>query len=68
MVFPSPVGGTILPIDFAPSLVVTILYGLLLPFFCYRLYDRKSRTLMMVGTFCFMVEQYVSSVRLCEPY
>ena len=57
--FPAPVGGTVYPLDFAPSILFAILYGLLLPLIVYRVVDRRSRTTLLIGTIIFSVERYV---------
>ncbi|KDR75019.1 hypothetical protein GALMADRAFT_248864 [Galerina marginata CBS 339.88] len=57
--FPAPVGGTALPADFAPSIVFAVLYALLLPLMLYRLYKRRSRTTLLIGTITFSVERVV---------
>ncbi|EAU91147.2 hypothetical protein CC1G_03315 [Coprinopsis cinerea okayama7 len=55
--FPSPIGGAALPEDFAPSVLFAVLYGLLVPLVVYRLYDRRSRTTLLIGTIIFAVER-----------
>ncbi|EAU91146.1 hypothetical protein CC1G_03314 [Coprinopsis cinerea okayama7 len=57
--FPSPVGGASLPPDFAPSILFAVLYGLLVPLTAYRLYDRRSRTVLLLGTIIFSTERIV---------
>ncbi|TFK20920.1 hypothetical protein FA15DRAFT_673029 [Coprinopsis marcescibilis] len=59
MVFPSPVGGLPLPLDFAPTILFAVLYGLLLPLLAYRIIDRRSRTWLLFGTSLFAVERVV---------
>ncbi|KAF9522656.1 hypothetical protein CPB83DRAFT_864127 [Crepidotus variabilis] len=55
--FPAPVGGTPLTIDFAPSIVFSALYGLLIPLMVYRMCGRRSRTTLLIGTLSFVVER-----------
>lgn len=57
MPFPSPIGGTFYPIDFAPSITFTILFGLLSPLVVYRAINRTSRSVLLIGTSIFTVEQ-----------
>lgn len=57
--FPAPVGGFILPSEFSACIVFAILYGLLLPLVAYRIFDRRSRTLLLLGTILFAVERSV---------
>ncbi|TFK20922.1 hypothetical protein FA15DRAFT_673031 [Coprinopsis marcescibilis] len=59
MSFPSPVGGVPLQSDLAPSILFAVLYGLLAPLVFYRLYDRRSRTLLLLGTMIFAIERIV---------
>ncbi|KAJ2919926.1 hypothetical protein MD484_g434, partial [Candolleomyces efflorescens] len=59
MPFPAPVGGLVLPSDLAPSIVFAVLYALLLPLVAYRIFDRRSRTLLLLGTIIFSVERIV---------
>ncbi|KAF9568236.1 hypothetical protein CPC08DRAFT_757736 [Agrocybe pediades] len=57
--FPAPIGGTVLPSDFAPSILFAVLYGLLLPLFTYRMYARRSRTLVLLGSGFLLIERIV---------
>lgn len=57
MSFPTPVGGTALPADFAPSILFAVLYALLVPIMFYRVYDKRSRTTLLIGTVFFGVER-----------
>ncbi|KAF9522658.1 hypothetical protein CPB83DRAFT_822578 [Crepidotus variabilis] len=57
--FPAPVGGTPLPVDFAPSVLFAVLYGLLIPLEAYRLFHRRSRTTLLIGTVAFAIERIV---------
>jgi hypothetical protein len=59
MTFPTPVGGTPFPEDFAPSIVFAILYALLIPIMVFRVYDRHSRTTLLIGSVIFGVERQV---------
>ncbi|KAH9835421.1 uncharacterized protein C8Q71DRAFT_765800 [Rhodofomes roseus] len=47
--FPAPVGGVLLPEDFAPSLLFGILYLLLIPFIALRFISKSSRTMVIMG-------------------
>ncbi|KAF9447952.1 hypothetical protein P691DRAFT_801514 [Macrolepiota fuliginosa MF-IS2] len=58
--FPSPIGGIPYPIDFAPSLVFAVAYGCLLPLVAYRIFDRNSRTILLIGSCIFTVERIVA--------
>ncbi|KAF8812921.1 hypothetical protein BYT27DRAFT_7158810 [Phlegmacium glaucopus] len=57
--FPAPVGGTALPADFAPSILFAILYACLVPLMLYRMIDRRSRCILLIGTIPFSVERVV---------
>ena len=57
--FPAPVGGTVLPDDFAPSVLFAILYALLSPLILYRILGRRSRCTLLIGTMAFAVERHV---------
>ncbi|CAA7260581.1 unnamed protein product [Cyclocybe aegerita] len=56
---PAPIGGTVLSSDFAPAVVFAALYGLLALLIAYRLYDRRSRTTLLIGSIIFSVERIV---------
>ena len=45
--FPALIGGTSLPPDFAPSILFVVLYGLLVLLMVYRMFDRRSRTVLL---------------------
>lgn len=55
--FPSPIGGVAFPSDLAPSIIFAIMYGLLLPLLGYRIWNRKSRNVMLGGSLVFGVER-----------
>ncbi|KAF8971132.1 hypothetical protein BDZ97DRAFT_1787886 [Flammula alnicola] len=57
--FPAPVGGTPLPADFAPSILFAVLYALLTPLMLYRMFSKRSRTTLLIGTVTFSVERVV---------
>ncbi|KAF9462286.1 hypothetical protein BDZ94DRAFT_1166123 [Collybia nuda] len=59
MSFPSPIGGTSFPADFAPSILFAVLYALLVPLMLYRVYDKRSRTTLLIGSVIFGVERVV---------
>ncbi|OSC96508.1 hypothetical protein PYCCODRAFT_1472566 [Trametes coccinea BRFM310] len=58
--FPALIGGVPLPIDFAPAILFSILYGLLTPVVLYRLIHKRSRTTVLVGTGGFVIERTVA--------
>jgi hypothetical protein len=55
--FPSPIGGVAFPSDFAPSIIFAVMYGLLLPLMGYRIFNKKSRNLMLGGSLTFGIER-----------
>lgn len=57
--FPTPVGGLILPSEFAACIIFCVLYGLLLPLVAYRILNRRTRTFLLLGTILFGVERIV---------
>ncbi|KAF8573532.1 hypothetical protein K439DRAFT_1625004 [Ramaria rubella] len=59
MAFPSPVGGTLIKEDFAPSIVFAILYGLLVPLAAFRFLRKESRTVLLIGVTTFSIERVV---------
>lgn len=59
MTFPTPVGGTPLPVDFAPSVLFAVLYGILAPFAIFRFLQRRTRTTLLIGTLAFAIERIV---------
>jgi hypothetical protein len=62
--FPAPIGGTVLPDDFAPSILFAVVYALLVPLMLYRILGRRSRCIILIGTVLFSVERHV--VRLSK--
>ncbi|KAI9062427.1 hypothetical protein FKP32DRAFT_1593586 [Trametes sanguinea] len=58
--FPALIGGVPLPIDFAPAILFSVLYGLLIPVVVYRLLHRRSRTIVLLGTGGFVIERTVA--------
>lgn len=60
--FPAPVGGTVLPDDFIPSILFAVLYASLAPLMLYRVFNRRSRTTLLIGTIVFSVERHVASL------
>ncbi|KAH9889390.1 hypothetical protein C8Q73DRAFT_654324 [Cubamyces lactineus] len=58
--FPSPVGGAPFPIDFAPSILFAALYALLIPVIVWRAVDRRSRTVILIGTACLAIERVIT--------
>jgi len=59
VLFPAPVGGTVLPDDFAPSILFAVLYAVLAPLMLYRILGRRSRCTPLIGTITFSVERVV---------
>ncbi|KAI0793242.1 hypothetical protein C8Q75DRAFT_551460 [Abortiporus biennis] len=57
--FPSPVGGAPFPIDYAPSIVFSVLYGLLVPVIVYRQAFKHSRNIVFIGTIAFVIVRIV---------
>ncbi|TFK74053.1 hypothetical protein BDN72DRAFT_122226 [Pluteus cervinus] len=57
--YPALVGGQTLEIDFAPCIVVLVLYGLLLPWIAYRMLTKGSRNTYLIGTASFATERIV---------
>ncbi|KAH9916209.1 uncharacterized protein B0H18DRAFT_958911 [Fomitopsis serialis] len=65
--FPSPIGGIPFPHDFAPALLFTILYAIVVPVGIYRLISKRSRTLAIAGTVVFMIERVADfAIRAAE--
>lgn len=60
MTFPTPIGGVPYHIDLAPSVIFAVAYGCLLPLVAYRIWDKNSRTVMLLGTIIFAVERIVA--------
>jgi len=56
---PAPIGGTVLPDDFAPSILFAILYAILVPLMLYRILGRRSRCIILIGSILFSVERVV---------
>ncbi|KAH9478576.1 hypothetical protein JR316_0009033 [Psilocybe cubensis] len=57
--FPAPVGGTAYADDFAPSILFAVLYAALVPLMLYRMFDRRSRTILLMQTVTFSIERVV---------
>ncbi|KAJ3504077.1 hypothetical protein NMY22_g18042 [Coprinellus aureogranulatus] len=57
--FPTPVGGLVLPSEFAACIIFCVLYGLLLPLVAYRIFNRRTRTFLLAGTISFSIERIV---------
>ncbi|KAI0359573.1 hypothetical protein OH77DRAFT_1038013 [Trametes cingulata] len=58
--FPSPIGGVPLDIDFAPSILFAVLYGLLIPVAIYRVINPRSRNMVLIGTLIFVAEHSIN--------
>lgn len=56
---PTPVGGTPLREDGAPSVLIAVLYAMLIPFAIYRLARTQSRLLLLIGTITLSIEHVV---------
>lgn len=68
-VFPSPVGGAPLSVDFAPSVVFVVLYGLLAPLILYRAFSPASRTTLLIATASFALGRVADfSLRTAEAH
>ncbi|KAF6763230.1 hypothetical protein DFP72DRAFT_1060403 [Ephemerocybe angulata] len=57
--FPAPIGGLALPSEFGACILFAALYGLLFPLVLYRVYDRRSRTFLLLGTCLTVVDRTV---------
>ncbi|KAF9050267.1 hypothetical protein BJ165DRAFT_1609218 [Panaeolus papilionaceus] len=58
--FPAPIGGIPQPnVDFAPSILFAILYTFLVPLMAYRMFHRRSRTILILGPLCFAIERII---------
>ena len=64
--FPAPVGGVPYPLDFAPSILFAVLYGLMVPVVVFRMIHPRSRNGVLIGTMFFSIERCVS-VSLALP-
>ncbi|KZT64833.1 hypothetical protein DAEQUDRAFT_769333 [Daedalea quercina L-15889] len=65
--FPSPIGGIPFPHDFTPALLFTVLYAISVPFAIYRMVNKRSRTLIILGTVIFTVERVADyAIRAAE--
>ncbi len=62
--FPSLIGGTPYPIDFAPSILFSVLHALLIPIFVWRMAHSQTRHFVLVGVFAFTVERYDLSIQI----
>ena len=62
--FPSPIGGVPYPIDFAPSILFSVLHGLLIPVFAWRMARSQTRTFVLIGAFIYAIERYADSAVL----
>ncbi|PIL33538.1 hypothetical protein GSI_04161 [Ganoderma sinense ZZ0214-1] len=58
--FPVPVGGVPYPLDFAPSILFAVLYGLMVPVVVYRMVHPRSRNGVLIGTTVFSIERVVA--------
>ncbi|RDX49335.1 hypothetical protein OH76DRAFT_1351148 [Lentinus brumalis] len=56
---PSPIGGVPFPIDFAPSVLFSILHALLIPIFVWRMAHPRTRTYLLIGMSIFTIERTV---------
>ena len=59
--FPSPIGGVPYSIDFVPSILFSVLHGLLIPIFIWRMARSRTRTFVLIGVSIFNIERYVVS-------
>ena len=58
VLFPSPVGGVPIDADFAPSVMFSSLYTILIAVAIYRLSHPSTRTMVSIGTLIFIIERY----------
>ncbi|KAF6754716.1 hypothetical protein DFP72DRAFT_1124414 [Ephemerocybe angulata] len=57
--FPAPIGGIALPSEFPACITFIVLYGLLVPVIAYRFWDRRSRTILLIGAVIAATERTV---------
>ena len=62
--FPAPIGGTVIPDDFAPSVLFTVLYASLVGLVFHRIFYRQTRSVVLMGTLVFSVERQVVSFKI----
>ena len=60
--FPSPIGGVPLQFDFAPSVIASFLYALLVPIALWRIIRPTSRSGVLIGTTLFTIERYAAFI------
>ncbi|KAH9834393.1 uncharacterized protein C8Q71DRAFT_711396 [Rhodofomes roseus] len=66
-VFPAPIGGVPFPHDFAPALIFTILYAIISPIGIWRMVDKRSRTLAILGNVIICIERVADfAIRAAE--
>ncbi|KAI1791183.1 hypothetical protein LXA43DRAFT_444770 [Ganoderma leucocontextum] len=58
--FPAPIGGVPYPLDFAPSILFAVLYGLMVPVVVFRMVHPRSRNGVLIGTTIFSIERVVA--------
>jgi len=57
---PTPIGGTPVAKDLAPSIIFAVCYGLVAPLILYRIISAKSRTVILASTTTFGLGQCVA--------
>ncbi|KAI0689142.1 hypothetical protein C8T65DRAFT_618977, partial [Cerioporus squamosus] len=57
--FPSPIGGAPFPVDFAPSILFSVLHALLVPVFAWRMARSQTRHYVLIGALVFTIERTV---------
>ncbi|KAI0687962.1 hypothetical protein C8T65DRAFT_127572 [Cerioporus squamosus] len=57
--FASPIGGAPFPIDFAPSILFSVLHGLLVLVFAWRMTRSQTRHFVLIGALVFTTERTV---------
>ena len=62
----APIQGTSLLLDFGPSIVFAVLYGLLIPLMAYRMFDQRSCSGLLIGTISFSIER--SALSFQSPF
>ncbi|THH30941.1 hypothetical protein EUX98_g3243 [Antrodiella citrinella] len=67
--FPAPIGGTPFTFDFAPSVVFTVAWALLVPLVAWRIISPKSRTCVSANPMALVLERLIIlSLRSSEAH
>ena len=59
VLFPAPIGGTVIQNDFAPSVLFAVLYTTLLSLMFRRILNKRTRCAALIGTIIFTLERHV---------